>query len=1032
MPIEAKSLASLINLASNPPAYPRNPTHEPLQPLSLYIVRVPGSRDVFLSPLKPGTKDDISPESLTASLYFLHVAGPEDQVLLEEIRHEAEEARNQNAEDSPDTAVRQSMRSSDSHISYSRNIMRGYRSSSATIYPAELEQLNKIRRKPVGSNSRKFDGSGSQHANREDPSPSSPVDPEVAEAAKAVLPYVNLKKIPEKAQEIGQQQQQSRQQLLHQIDSNTSQTASLPEDLQNSRNVPDILLLRIARPVARQTQQSSDQRSRPNPSSTTSQYRYSHPPLTKEQGFPIEQQQSQNQQLQELLGPQQEYQEELERRQRRSLPPLMPSKIMKTSTPPPSYQEFYQPKRASLQPSSDLPPRHPPALPPRPLHYDSSQTSHHPRSKSPRGLSMHSALNRGLDFDSFVDPTKLVDHEQEEQDARRMAEATTAAHQASKDKWNMTHALQAGKRLTHNLGRRATTGRRSRASSLGSESLKNLVRSANTGGLEGLGGNGAVGGATIAPDGPDDRLHAGSSAAPASRTRAVSSHRPVQSWNGHAAVNSTDPGRPQNVMANASFYHLSPGKESASATQQASLMGQQQQQQQQRISAFPKRKSMEWFRGRASSETQREVRNGSAGTHGGDSTPQDDDQPPFAPGMFSTATPCLDQKPYHITLIRRDPTSGAQWNVGTITNANPNHSDQVDPDDSISIEILTPGYRKFAGNSNPLALGRLGLKLDDLPPALKDAMAKVIASSTESGPNGDTAEAGAAAPIPPGQPQQKINGPLRFTRILSLQQQGHSRTDSQTQQAKAAGRYTFTSPWHGICSFTPGASGHTLKLRHAVTSVGAAGHLNYHRHHKREGSTGRSGSRDRDSGNERVIPMVVAEVRFNLPLLQPAWAVHHTHHGRGKSLWSSKPFLSNSGKDKSSAAAAQVPQQQQVSQAQVPNQGDGAPLSPVASHTTPIADTQSFAATHARSQAVDFSQPLDPDAGQMYGPAPATREQDQRMDLSLGRERAGGGMRGKSAKLGKLVLEDEGLKMMDLVVAACMGVWWNAYETIDV
>ncbi|KAL8780574.1 MAG: hypothetical protein Q9203_000693 [Teloschistes exilis] len=48
--------------------------------------------------------------------------------------------------------------------------------------------------------------------------------------------------------------------------------------------------------------------------------------------------------------------------------------------------------------------------------------------------------------------------------------------------------------------------------------------------------------------------------------------------------------------------------------------------------------------------------------------------------------------------------------------------------------------------------------------------------------------------------------------------------------------------------------------------------------------------------------------------------------------------------------------------------------------------------------------------------------------LSLGREKAGGGFGGKQAKLGKLIVEAEGLKMLDLVVAANMGVWWKAYE----
>ncbi|KAK2865216.1 hypothetical protein FQN49_003792 [Arthroderma sp. PD_2] len=87
-PVEARSLGTIINLASNPPAYPRNPTQKPLEPLVLYIVRVPGSKDVFLSPLKPPTQPSLSPESLNASLYFLHVAGPKDDEILESIEQE--------------------------------------------------------------------------------------------------------------------------------------------------------------------------------------------------------------------------------------------------------------------------------------------------------------------------------------------------------------------------------------------------------------------------------------------------------------------------------------------------------------------------------------------------------------------------------------------------------------------------------------------------------------------------------------------------------------------------------------------------------------------------------------------------------------------------------------------------------------------------------------------------------------------------------------------------------------------------------
>lgn len=59
------------------------------------------------------------------------------------------------------------------------------------------------------------------------------------------------------------------------------------------------------------------------------------------------------------------------------------------------------------------------------------------------------------------------------------------------------------------------------------------------------------------------------------------------------------------------------------------------------------------------------------------------------------------------------------------------------------------------------------------------------------------------------------------------------------------------------------------------------------------------------------------------------------------------------------------------------------------------------------------------------------RSSFDRMDLSLGQEFAGGGFGGKHAKLGKLIIEDEGLKMMDLLVAANLALWWRAYERRD-
>lgn len=43
-PVEARSLSGITAIASNPPSYPRNPTQQKLDPLVLYIVRVPGSK----------------------------------------------------------------------------------------------------------------------------------------------------------------------------------------------------------------------------------------------------------------------------------------------------------------------------------------------------------------------------------------------------------------------------------------------------------------------------------------------------------------------------------------------------------------------------------------------------------------------------------------------------------------------------------------------------------------------------------------------------------------------------------------------------------------------------------------------------------------------------------------------------------------------------------------------------------------------------------------------------------------------------
>ena len=90
------------------------------------------------------------------------------------------------------------------------------------------------------------------------------------------------------------------------------------------------------------------------------------------------------------------------------------------------------------------------------------------------------------------------------------------------------------------------------------------------------------------------------------------------------------------------------------------------------------------------------------------------------------------------------------------------------------------------------------------------------------------------------------------------------------------------------------------------------------------------------------------------------------------------------------------------------------------SDTTRESKRSSIFSQHGRTQSASEYPSLQNHEGKT--------ELDDRMDLSLGQEHAGGGFGGKQAKLGKLIIENEGLKMLDLVVAANIALWWKVYE----
>lgn len=279
--------------------------------------------------------------------------------------------------------------------------------------------------------------------------------------------------------------------------------------------------------------------------------------------------------------------------------------------------------------------------------------------------------------------------------------------------------------------------------------------------------------------------------------------------------------------------------------------------------------------------------------------------------------------PFHLTLIRRDPTHSSQWNVGTIDNIGSSPSEGRQ-DGSIKVEITTPSYQKFAVDTSRMSFESLGIKLPASAHSLDIARPSIYRISSNMSREAEDMSDSGSGP-----------GPVKFTRLLQLshppQSSSHHRHQSSSHgdtfnlsspkaskyPHKSNAHYHFTSIWNGHCSFVTAANGRTLKCRHTIP--GPAGNT-----------------------PSSAATTTVAEIRFNLPTLLP------------------RPSSS----------------------------GD-----------------QSRSPTKS-----------PPRIGEL--------------DLSLARERAGGGLRGNSAKLGKLIIEDEGLKMLDLVVASCMGVFWKYYDNM--
>lgn len=350
-----------------------------------------------------------------------------------------------------------------------------------------------------------------------------------------------------------------------------------------------------------------------------------------------------------------------------------------------------------------------------------------------------------------------------------------------------------------------------------------------------------------------------------------------------------------------------------------------------------------------------------------------------------------------LTLIRRDPASGAQWNVARIEDPSVLEVSSSNPTDFASkkkigtpmyIEIFNPGYSKFL-HSQTAGESTLLSRPNDLSVRSHQTGAATQPSAPEPWTDCPTSSSDNtfrrrlwmegsqytnggfghrkknSHDFSTGRPDLTNSHGAQGERysmdsrspssssFLTRNDQPYSTSQVSDRQTSFRG-YVFTSPWNGRCEFATGAVGGTLKV--IICSYDSSPHFALIVLQCRHIVPGLQGA--------PPAATQVSELRFNLPSSSKAT----TPRGEESSKRSSFFHRGRHSRNNSSASI------------------------------------------NREDSVEDARNSLD------------------RLDLSLGQEFAGGGFGGKQAKLGKMIIEDEGLKMMDLLVAANLGLWWRAYE----
>jgi hypothetical protein len=381
------------------------------------------------------------------------------------------------------------------------------------------------------------------------------------------------------------------------------------------------------------------------------------------------------------------------------------------------------------------------------------------------------------------------------------------------------------------------------------------------------------------------------------------------------------------------------------------------------------------------------------------------------------------QKTFSITIIRRDPSSGAQWNVGTLVGeeqAGSYSPHSRKPYFDISIFLSTPGYGQFKSSpltqyydgsnggagKNPPGLNMLSAANHNVEKPYNHAVSgsSFVRQLCMEGSSfwtrarqhrrseSDVPGAGSVT----GRPTSNSIGGARVE-----PSQVPVTEDPVDSEPKG---YVFTSPWGGRCKFSTSTGGKSLRCRHTLPSPISA-----------------------NSGGELSAPSqeptIVSELRFNLPTSTVFNA--HAPSNAAKTLVIGSGRL---GKQKLEHIRNKMSSEKMIRPPLPPR------VPPTSYAAMYLSDEEAPPLLPPRPHLDASTTESSDDGGETHAiPAPEERvsglpgEDESRLDLSIGQEKAGGGNRGKHAKLGKLVIYDEGFKMLDLIVAANMAVWWSVW-----